>query len=263
MEIFLLFVVIAAVAFFVGKYFSTPQNPNIEISFKGCDTEQRYEENEIEDSWEGGFWDAPDPKKITGHFQIEYIDGNGSQTTRNVRIRQFDNNLYNGIIMAHCELRNSTRTFKFDRIKSCIDLETGEVVSDVRAFLNERYENSPERVTEIIANDYVDVLKVIYFVAKADGQCRKEEKEVITDYIRKLVRDDRITTKIIDDMLRSIDVPTLQGFKLAFGRILKGGEINPNLLATCCREIVDTQKTVHPVEQQALAYIDKKLVTLV
>jgi hypothetical protein len=49
---------------------------------------------------------------------------------------------------------------------------------------------------------------------------------------------------MIDEILKEIGAPTMQGFKLALGRLLKGGEVNPELLATCCQEIVDTQKSV-------------------
>jgi hypothetical protein len=233
-----------------------------EVIFESSNLSQYDEEELARDSWEGNFWDASDPKKLTVYLRIEYVDGNNAHTTRSVRIREFDNELNGGIIIGHCDLRNATRTFRFDRIKKCFDLETGELIIDVKNYLNARYEKSPERSVEVIANDYVDVLKVIYFVAKADGQYRKEEKEVISHYIRKLVRDNRITTKMIDEILKCIDVPNLQGFKLALGRVLKGGEVDPNLLASCCQEIVGTQKTVHPMEQEALAYIDKKLVIL-
>ena len=263
MEVIILVVVIIIIAFFIGKRFGSSSNPEIKVTFEsdGFD-EYDDEEDENRDAWEGSFWDASDPKKLTAHLEIEYVDGNKATTTRSIRVREYDNELYGGIIMGHCELRNATRTFRFDRIKKCVDLETGELLTDVKKYLNERYEKSPEKSTEILASDYIDVLKVIYFVAKADGQYRKEEKEVISLYVRKLVRDDRITTKMIDEILKEIDVPTMQGFKLAIGRTLKGGEVNPELLASCCQEIVDTQKSVHPMEKEALAYIDKKLSSL-
>jgi len=261
MEVIIIVAIIVVIAFYIGKRVGTSKNPEIKVTFEssGFDDE---EDDEDRDSWEGGFWDASNPKRLTAHVEFEYIDGNKSVTTRAVRIREFDNELNGGIIMGHCKLRNSTRTFRLDRITKCVDLETGELITDVKKYLNERYENSPERSTEILTTDYIDVLKVIYFVAKADGQYRKEEKEVISLYVRKLMSDDRITAKMIDEILKAIDVPTMQGFKLALGRVLKGGEVNPELLALCCQEIVDTQKSVHPMEKEALEYIGKKLSAL-
>lgn len=272
MEIILIVAAIIIIASFVGKRIGSSKNPEIKVIINSSDfneydneVDNDKDDNEVDhdnDAWEGSFWDASDPKKITAHIEIDYVDGSKSSTTRTVRVREFDNALHGGIIMGHCELRNATRTFRFDRIKKCIDLETGEVVTDVKKYINNRYDQSPEKSTDILTIDYVDVLKVIYFMAKADGQYRREEKEVISKYVRKLVRDERITTKMIDDILKEIDVPTMQGFKLAFSRVLKGGEVKPELLATCCQEIVNTQKSVHPVEKEALNYIDKKLAAL-
>ena len=94
-------------------------------------------EAEDDDTWEGGMWDARDPRRVAAKLQIEYCDAVGNKTTRNVNVREFDNKLYHGVFMGICELRNAHRTFRFDRILSCIDLETGEVISDVRRHLND------------------------------------------------------------------------------------------------------------------------------
>lgn len=211
------------------------------------------------DSWEGGMWDAPDPHKVSARIGIEYVDAAGQRTSRKVLVREFDNTLHGGVLMGMCELRNAHRTFRFDRIKSCVNLETGEVIKDTKAFLNEAYEKSPERSAELLTSDYLDALKVVYFVAKADGQYRQAEKDVVTRFVQILVRDARITTELIDIALKSVPVPSMQSFKLAVGRILKGGQVDPALLSQCCKEIVATQTAVHPSEQEALDYIEKAL----
>ena len=161
MEIIIIVAVIIILAFYIGKRIGSSNNPEIKVTFESSGFDEYDDEDEDRDAWEGSFWDASDPKKLTVHVEIEYVDGNKAVTTRSVRIREFDNELYGGIIMGHCELRNATRTFRFDRIKKCIDLETGELIKDVKRFLNERYEKSPEKTTEILATDYIDVLKVI------------------------------------------------------------------------------------------------------
>jgi hypothetical protein len=256
-----LIILIALIVFFLRKKSSSPNDTNVRFTVE-TRTHTKDSVNEYDtdhDSWEGGFWDASDPKKLKAHLQIDYKHGNGNLTTRCVSVREFDNELYGGIIMGYCELRDATRTFRFDRINNCIDLETGEVVQDIKQHLNDLYEKSPERSTDLLVTDYIDVLKVIYFVAKADGQYRKEEKDVISSYVRKLVRDERITNDMVDAVLKEINTPSLQAYKLAIGRVLKGGEVDPELLNTCCQEIVDTQKTVHPMEKEALDYLMKKL----
>ena len=256
--------IIVVLAFYIGKRIGSSNSAEIKVTLENHYgiTDYNDEPGDERDSWEGGFWDASDPKKLTAHVEIEYEDRNKSLTTRSVQIRGFDNDLYGGVMMGHCQLRNATRTFRFDRIKKCIDLDSGEVITDLKQFLNEKYKKSPERLAEILTTDYIDVLKVFYFLAKADGQYRKEEKGVISLYLGKLVRDDRVTPKMVDGILKEISIPTIHGFKLAIGRVLKGGKVNPELLLSCCQEIVDTQKSVHPMEREALEYIEKRLSSL-
>lgn len=246
-------VVIAIAAYALGKGASKkPEEP------LGITLTTTYEDGDS-DSWEGGMWEAADPHKVSANLRLEYTDAKGEKTTRNVRVREFDNTLYGGILMGICELRDAHRTFRFDRIRTCVDLDTGEVVNDVRAYLNKLYETSPERSTDLLVSDYLDALKVVYYVAKADGQYRKAEKEVVTQFVQILVRDTRITSEMIDVAIQTVSVPTIQAFKLAVGRIVKGGQIDPSLLNQCCKEIVATQGAVHPSEQEALDYIEKKI----
>ena len=104
------------------------------------------------------------------------------------------------MILAHCEMRDSSRTFRYDCIKSCADLETGEVVHDVSKYLNEIYDRSPERTLEILYDDFINIFKVVLFIAKIDSQYRKVENKVICDYLSTLVRDNRLTIDLLDDI---------------------------------------------------------------
>lgn len=227
---------------------------------------KQFDEDEIigqdKDNWEGGFWEATEPRKLKIYLAIDYVDGEGKFSSRNVRVREYDNGLYGGMMIGHCELRDATRTFRLDRVKKCIDLATGEFAKDIRQYLNRVYEESPERSTDLLVEDYLDVIKVVYFVAKADGQFRREEKAVVNNYIRKLIRDERVSDYMIEEIFKSLETPSIHAFKLAVGKILAGGDIDPIQLQEVCTAIVSTQKVVHAVEKEALNYINKKLADL-
>lgn len=215
-------------------------------------------EDDDKDAWEGGFWEANDPKRVAAHLKFDYTDTKGARTERSVQVREFDESLHGGLMLAHCELRDDTRTFRLSKIRGCIDLETGELVDDVRAYLNQKYEESPERAMETLATEYVDVLKTLYFLCKADGQFRRNEKAIVSEYLGGLIQDDRITPDLIDQALRELDIPSLQGFKIAVGRALKSGQVDPERFVACCKAIVGSQKTVHPAEANALEYIENR-----
>ena len=267
----LLLVCVALGAFILGRVSKRvpertviPKNEPEEISLRfeanvsGDIAEDIEQVTEPTDAWEGGFWDASDPKKLSIHLEIDYIDGGGRKTERSVKVREFDNELYGGILIGDCELRNAKRTFRFDRIKRAVDIESGELITDIRSYLNKVYEQSPEKSIEILTSDFIDVLKILFFVAKADGQYRKEEKVVVAGYVRELLADDRVTDELIDAEMRYMDLPSLQAYKNAVGRVVRGGQVNPSGLLDCCNDIVATQKQVHPAEKVALDYLSKK-----
>lgn len=95
-----------------------------------------------DDSWEGSFPDAENPKVLCINLEIDYVDGAGLETNRKIRAFAFDNDLHGGILIAHCFLRNANRTFRFNRIQLCLNSDTGERISDIASYLNAKFEQT-------------------------------------------------------------------------------------------------------------------------
>lgn len=214
------------------------------------------------DSWEGSFWEVVEPLPARATLRLIYVDGAGRRTERTVNVMQFGSTGSSTLILGHCSLRNATRTFRSDRIQSCIDEETGEVVSDVRGHLQRLYELSPDKaIATLRANEY-DVLRVLYFVGKADGQLRAAEKAVVRDACAQIANDSRLTVQSIDELFGATDLPTLQAFRLAVGRLAQRDLSLRTIVMNTAEKIVATQKSVHPSEQEALDYMRKRLFPL-
>lgn len=75
--------------------------------------------------------------RVNAKITIEYLDASSKTTTRPVKVRRaladHDGGIY---LRGHCYMRNASRTFRVDRIKSFID-DDG-VVIDHRDFLSDR-----------------------------------------------------------------------------------------------------------------------------
>jgi len=155
------------------------------------DYNDEYDDDEI-DAWEGGFWDAENPKKLTCNLEINYTDGNGDISKREISVREFDDKLYGGIIMAHCHLRNGTRTFRFDRISSAIDTDTGEIIPDIKKYLSQLYRASPLGALDLAIENNPDAFNILFYLAKTDGRAMPKEKEVIAEYYRAITGNDDI-----------------------------------------------------------------------
>lgn len=260
MSIFLLFAALGAAIW----YFFLRQPTPIHKTPAKIDTSAQYhrEENESDpdhDNWEGAFWDVPSPRNISGNLRIDYRDGAGSRTTRNIRLMKYGSWEGGAILWAYCYLRQANRTFRTDRIASCTDLDTGEIILNLKAWLDEKYQASPDRVLEKIIDTSWDLLRVLYYVSKADGRLTQKERAIMRDAVRSMSDHPAIDDKRIDDMFDSIDNPSITAFKRAFSRLAKHNRDLAVKAASWSSQIIATEKTISPAEQEAMEYFKTTL----
>lgn len=212
-----------------------------------------------DDAWEGSFWEAPRNQGVAALIRLKYVDGQGSQTERDVEVRAFDPTSPSSLMIGFCRLRQSVRTFRFDRVMRATDLETGEVIQHLQSWLMERYRASPKGAAEHLLDGHMDMLKVLLYMAKADGRMMAAEVKVIAEFAAKVSGQDGLTPEVVKLALNRLDTPSLHGFKVAFGRVRKA---TPGLLpglVTAAQGVVDTQASAHDNEVQALAWLHAQL----
>lgn len=220
-------------------------------------------EDVVEDAWEGWFiGEAADPKPAKARLQISYVDGDEKSTERVIGVIEFDNapdNSKTGLIMAHCEMRNARRTFRYERIERAVDMETGEVINNMQEYLRKAWSESPEHAMEQFEEQFQGPLEILLFVARADGRLVAKERAVIIEFCRAHLPDQRITDEGLTKSIKEVRALTLQSFKVAAGRMVKQ---RPDLAAeviTAAEKIVGAEKSVHPAEVEALEYLKKRL----
>lgn len=207
------------------------------------------------DGWEGAFWEARQNLGLSALIRLKYRDVAGNESQRDVQVRAFDPTTPTSLFMGHCRWRDATRTFRFDRVISATDLETGEVISDLRFWFLGRYKATPRGVADQLLADHFDQLLVLLYVAKADGRMMASEIEVIARFCNQAAGGDAITADIVKKALRQLDEPTFTGFKSAFDRVKnKSGALAGTLLSSA-EGVVSTQKNVHENELKALQWM--------
>lgn len=70
------------------------------------------------------------PIRDKWEYQITYCDRDGVITKRKIANLTTDNDV-DPLIRAFCQLRDEPRSFRNSNIIECIDLETGEIISDL------------------------------------------------------------------------------------------------------------------------------------
>ena len=214
-----------------------------------------------QDSWEGSFWEATKPLTVETTLFFDYTDSNGKQSDRIVDVRQFDEKLGGGMIIGFCRHRQATRTFRIDRIEHCIVYDTGEVVEDVRTFLRGEYEKSAYATTDRLLDEEYHLLRVLLYVGKADGRLMNREVEIIAQMCREVTGDQRITGGIVTNMLSRMEVPNLNAFRIAVGKLVSLPEERRSSILRKVESMIGTKKNISAVEQDAIGYLKKKLNT--
>lgn len=211
------------------------------------------------DAWEGAFYDVAEQRSAEKAVRIIYRDGAGVVSERVVEVRAFEPRGADGLVVGWCQMRNATRTFRFDRMIRVIDEETGEIIPNLQQLLNAEWEASPEPVLDALYSQHGDLLKMLLYTAKADGAMRAAEVQVIARHCADLTGDDRITPPLVKDLLAMLDVPSITSFTRLYNKLRRERPADAERAALACREIIATQKTIHSAERAVLDVLDRPL----
>lgn len=195
---------------------------------------------------------------VKGLLRIRYADGSGDVTDREVEVRECDTVSRDGYLGGLCRLRGEPRTFRIDRIRSAIDMETGEVVGDIPGWAAEKYEGSPAQAMELLLQDSTDALRALIYVAKADGRYTKKEKQVFLEFCRAQSGCESVTQMDIDKACSFLSPPTLPAFKQICGRLAKRPNQVKVAVLQACGRLLDTEKTMSDAEEAAMRYMHKR-----
>ncbi|KIC95462.1 TerB family tellurite resistance protein [Flavihumibacter solisilvae] len=120
-------------------------------------------------------------------FFITYLDASFNVSRRRINVCDIKPAGYGDFYLeSYCYERRDTRTFLLSRIQEVVELETGEILADKAGYFRDRYHKkhySP--LQELLGTHKSEILAAIY-IAKSDGDLKKEELEVLADYLSEL-----------------------------------------------------------------------------
>jgi hypothetical protein len=210
-----------------------------------------------QDAWEGTFWDAQSPTPVHSVLFIEYLDADGLRTQRTVTATHFDKEHLGGVILGHCHLRNAIRTFRTDRIRTCIDSETGHVVPDVMSYLIDSYEHSSHLSERKIRESDYDTLRVLLYLRSSEGQFGQAERDIYSDACKQISSDSRLAHETSNGLIDNLKNMTLSAFKQAVERLSAQPEATRTAVFDAVEKMVSARRVLHATEQDAIKFIRK------
>lgn len=196
--------------------------------------------------------------KLNVLAQINYVDAKGQESERRITMKSISET-YDGdyVIQSYCHEKNAQRTFKLSRITRLVDMETGEVFTDVNKYFLDRYNDSPlGLITKCFQALEAEIL-VLTFVARADGYLRKKEREIIVSFISQKYSENLDST-ILENEIRRTYCDS-GDFRTALKKISKKTITEKQLIFDTANNIVATDKKEDPIEIGTLELIEKEL----
>lgn len=182
--------------------------------------------------------------------QITYKDAQGQISQRRITMQSVSKDYDNDYsIYSYCHEKQAQRTFKLSRISKIVDIETGELYTDISKYFTERFNDSPlGRITKCFQELEAEIL-VLTFIARSDGFMRKKEREIIMQYIA------HKSTIELDEILLDKEIKNTYCEAAKFRKVLKIINKKPleekQLIIETCNAIILADKKIDPMETGA------------
>lgn len=139
-------------------------------------------------------------------------------------------------------------------IHSVYDNMNGCFIENLPEYLFQLCINSPYYITNNIYNDTINEIDILVFLSKADGKMVKEERNIITDYIK--TQYPQLDNEIFDILLKSHKV-TNNRFKESVNYIKKNKSNLLENLNQAMKKIIEVDDKIDPMEQSTMDLFDK------
>jgi hypothetical protein len=233
----------------------------VHIDNEEIHTKQQEFAVEERDAYERDFLFDGKEYRIEFELEIDYKDRNGLSTTRQIKVSGYriSSDRKDAEIWGYCYLRGAGRTFYASRIKRCVDLDTGEVITDIIPFLEGKYYSSPIGQLDLWIERRKGEIDILVYVGRLDNQLRQSKKEIIIEYIIQKEPDLTITPEVVNIYLKNCGKVS----KTMFGRLLTQlsaaeKETKESLIEVCSR-IIETKKSKNMEEEKVIEHMRKRL----
>lgn len=204
------------------------------------------------------------PLELPAH--IEYCDGMGNRSSRDIEIHSFAQDGVDGWVNAFCVWRQAERSFIYRRIDNFIDRITGEVMSGsmLAKYLFDLYIITPHGKLAKPLQQYKNILRVLISVARADRRMTVRERQIIVDYLLELAglpNSDDLTAAAHQSIKEEIfEYGSIRSFNSALRQIAQRHPQERERLYAMLEKVVAADKKTTTEEQKYIDWAKKILI---
>jgi len=159
------------------------------------------------------------------------------------------------ILGAHCQLLKRFLDFNSQSLQRCLDLETGQRIDDLPAFLEASHAASQQGQLDRLYQSHQDELAVLLYVGRADGVLQRREKELIAHYLVGRFTGGALQVEEIARDLAWKPVPNHDDFRLATQRLAQLEASLKKQIVQLCRQLIEVKETLDGDEEASMAEV--------
>lgn len=159
------------------------------------------------------------------------------------------------ILGAHCQLLKQFLEFNSQSLQGCLDLQGGQRIDDLPAFLEASHAASQQGQLERLYQSHQDELVVLLYVGRADGVLQRREKELIAHYLVGRFKGGALQVEEVARDLAWKPVPNHDDFRLATQRLVQLEASLKNQIVQLCRQLIEVKETLDGDEESSMAEV--------
>lgn len=198
-------------------------------------------------------------RKASAHLHVKYMKNSGDIVERNFDLQSFRRGPEGYQLHGFCRLRGRARTLVSMGFVECFDRDTGEVIPDIKAYVEKIYGATPIGQFDAIFETHGLEVNILLYLAKADGAMRAGERSLIADYIAAKLGENAPSIGTIESELKNMDPLPVSKFRVAAKELAGQRAESLNELIGMWDAQIAKKKNVHTDEVRALNYMKRAL----
>ena len=190
-------------------------------------------------------------------LEVDHLQLDGTTLRGQIRVKRFRLSKQGdqAILGAHCQLLKRFIDFNSQSLQRCLDLQSGEWIDDLPAFLEASHAASQQGQLDRLYQSHQDELAVLLYVGRADGVLQRREKELIAHYLAGRFTGGGLQVEEIARDLAWKPVPNRDDFRLATQRLALLDASLKDQIVQLCRQLIVVKETLDGDEEASMAEV--------
>lgn len=193
-------------------------------------------------------------------INFRYKDSQNQKSRRTVEVKEIQYYGSEGeYIYGECLMRREGRTFKTARMWDVWDVDTGEIIEDVTAYLQRSYDESALGRLNVWMKGNERIARGWLYLLKANKSPSRTEYDILKHTFSGVLGGQVVTTDDVRNLFENVKVTTPNGFQTLVSGIKKHHPEEAQKFAEICRSLVCCRKNPNFADEAALKFVIEKI----